>query len=278
MEICGVDEQENHKSTGFDAPGTTVMTSTDDQRGIWEIDVRAQQQNLLHEMNDPSMFYNDQFPQIPDFPCMSSSSSSSSNPAPAKPISSATTTSSASSGSSSTSSAASWAVLKSEYVTEEEAEGDEELRINRRKRSHREEPVPVMTTAPAVEAVPPLDKADGSGTIDCMDVMEDFGYMDLIDGNEIWDPSSIFEQNPPDLQQECVTATRGYSNGSEEGNKKQKTGCHCLMSHCMHKLCSCLKAGVACSNLCQCDGCRNVNGKKGDNSEVKSDASLDLKL
>ena len=157
MEICGVNEQENHKSTGFDAPGTTVMTSTDDQRGIWEIDVRAQQQNLLHEMNDPSMFYNDQFPQIPDFPCMSSSSSSSSNPAPAKPISSATTTSSASSGSSSTSSAASWAVLKSEYVTEEEeAEGEdhlEELRINRRKRSHREEPVPVMTTAPAVEAV-----------------------------------------------------------------------------------------------------------------------------
>ncbi|KAL4578129.1 hypothetical protein LXL04_014247 [Taraxacum kok-saghyz] len=63
-----------------------------------------------------------------------------------------------------------------------------------------------------------------------------------------------------------------------EGNKKQKTGCHCLMSHCMHKLCSCLKARVACSNICQCDGCRNVNGRKGDNSEVKSDAFLDLKL
>ncbi|KAL7582124.1 B3 domain-containing transcription factor ABI3 isoform X1 [Lactuca sativa] len=213
MDVCGVDEQESRKSTGFDAVGTTVMTSTDDQRGIWEIDVRAQQQNLIHEMNDPSMFYNDQFPKIPDFPCMSSSSSSSSNPAPAKPISSATTTSSASS---STSSAASWAVLKSEYITEEEAEGEdqlEELRINRKKRSHREEPGPVTSTA-AVEAVPVLEKADGSGTIDCMDVMENFGYMDLIDGNEIWDPSSIFEQNPPDLQQECVTA-RGYSNGSE---------------------------------------------------------------
>ncbi|KAI3749606.1 hypothetical protein L2E82_20220 [Cichorium intybus] len=216
MEVYDVDEQENRKSSGFDALGTTMMTGTDDQRGIWEIDARAQQQNLLHEMNDPSMFYNDQFPQIPDFPCMSSSSSSSSNPAPAKPISSATTTSSSSSASSSTSSAASWAVLKSEYVTEEEADGDdqlEELRINKKKRSHPEEPAPVIST-PAVETVPNLETADGSGTIDCMDVMENFGYMDLIDGNEIWDPSSIFEQNPPDLQQECVKA-RGYSNGSE---------------------------------------------------------------
>ncbi|XP_024980777.1 B3 domain-containing transcription factor ABI3 isoform X2 [Cynara cardunculus var. scolymus] len=211
-----IDEQENCKSTGFDALGTTMMTSTDDQRGIWEIDVRAQQQNLLHEMNDPSMFYNDQFPQIPDFPCMSSSSSSSSNPAPAKPISSATTTSSASSASasSSTSSAASWAVLKSEYVTEEEDDQLEELGVDRRKRCHRSEEMPaaVMSTA-VVEAVGrPLEMADGSGSIDCMDVMENFGYMDLIDGNEIWDPSSIFEQNPPEnLQQECLN----NSNGSE---------------------------------------------------------------
>ncbi|KAJ9565027.1 hypothetical protein OSB04_000993 [Centaurea solstitialis] len=194
------DGQENCKSTDFDALGTTMtITSTDDQRGIWEIDVRAQQQNLLHEMNDPSMFYNDQFPQIPDFPCMSSSSSSSSNPAPVKPISSATSgadsSAASSAATSSTSSAASWAVLKPEYVTEEEEAVGEEVR-NRRKRCHQE------ATGEAVETV------DGSGSIDCMDVMENFGYMDLIDGNDIWDPSSIFEQNPPDnLQQEC--------NGSE---------------------------------------------------------------
>ncbi|KAI3678735.1 hypothetical protein L6452_38038 [Arctium lappa] len=201
-----IDEQENCKSTGFDALGTTMMTSTDDQRGIWEIDVRAQQQNLLHEMNDPSMFYNDQFPQIPDFPCMSSSSSSSSNPAPAKPISSSSAATTASSASSSTSSAASWAVLKSEYATEEEEGDGEEVGVERRnKRCNRSEEVgAVMSTAPALAG-------DGSGSIDCMDVMENFGYMDLIDGNEIWDPSSIFEQNPSDLslQQE------GLNNGSE---------------------------------------------------------------
>ncbi|KAJ0453999.1 putative transcription factor B3-Domain family [Helianthus annuus] len=205
-EVYGVDEQQK-KSSGFDAMGTTMMTSGDDQRGMWEIDVRAQQQNLLHEMNDPSMFYNDQFPLIPDFPCMSSSSSSSSNPAPAKPISSTTTTSSASSVSSSTSSAASWAVLKSEYVTEEEGDGNGEERVEEVSGDRgRSGGVPVVSTAaPATETVVggsglQLETVGGSGTIDCMDVMENFGYMDLIDGNELWDPSSIFEQSAPDLQ------------------------------------------------------------------------------
>ncbi|KAI3819633.1 hypothetical protein L1987_13474 [Smallanthus sonchifolius] len=136
---------------------------TDDQRRTWEVGVRAQHQNLLLEMNDPSLFYNEQFPQIPDFPCMSSASSSSSNPAPAKPISSTTTISSVSYGV--------WAVLKAE----EEGDREDRLEVDRNKSS---------------EEVP---AADGSGTIDCI---ENIGYMDLIDGNEIWDPSSIFEQNP----------------------------------------------------------------------------------
>ncbi|XP_071741220.1 B3 domain-containing transcription factor ABI3-like [Rutidosis leptorrhynchoides] len=224
MEVYeNIGEQEK-RSTGFDALGTTMMTSTDDQRGIWEIDVRAQQQNLLHEMNDPSMFYNDQFPQIPDFPCMSSSSSSSSNPAPAKPISSATTTSSASSASSSTSSAQSWAVLKSEYVTEEE--GDDELKLNKKKINlgvEESEGVPVMSTTSTVAergGVPlprPLETTDGSGTIDCMDVMENFGYMDLIDANDMWDPCSIFEQDTPNMQQE----QGGGSGGNGRGNSNR---------------------------------------------------------
>ncbi|KAI3806129.1 hypothetical protein L1987_22021 [Smallanthus sonchifolius] len=139
-----------------------MMTSTGDQRGIWE-------QNLLQEMNDPSMFCtDDQFPKVPDFPCMSSSSSSSSNPAPAKPISSAKTLSSASSKSSSTSTA-------------------------------------------AIGSVPPLE------TIDCMDVIENYGYMDLIDGNEIWDPSSLFEQDPPDLQQESEVVQGSEMKGGDGG-------------------------------------------------------------
>ncbi|KAD4584349.1 hypothetical protein E3N88_21950 [Mikania micrantha] len=191
-----VDEQQNCESTGFDALGTTMVTSTDDQKNMWEIDVRAQQQNLLQEMNDPSMFYNDQFPQIPDFPCMSSSSSSSSNPVPVKPISS-TTTSSASSVSSATSSAAS-PVMSTTTA---------------------------MATTVAVGGGPSLQTADGSGTIDCMDVMENFGYMDLIDGNEMWDPSSIFEQNPPELQPESeVVQESEMKDGGGGGGRLDELG------------------------------------------------------
>nr|XP_043638340.1 B3 domain-containing transcription factor ABI3 [Erigeron canadensis] len=224
MEVYDMSEQENRKSTGFDALGTSMMTSTDDQRGIWDIDVKAPQQNLLNEMNDGSMFYNDhQFPHIPDFPCMSSSSSSSSNPAPAKPISSATTRSSASSASSSTSSAqSSWAVLKSEYTTEEEGGGDRkdrlgELRVNRKKRSFMGEESEKAALMSTTTATAPLETTDGSGTADCMDVMENFGYMDLIDGNDVWDPSSIFEQDPVDMQQDQEQGcfTNGTSNRSE---------------------------------------------------------------
>ncbi|KAF5763136.1 putative transcription factor B3-Domain family [Helianthus annuus] len=223
LEVYGVDEQQK-KSSGLDAMGTTMMTSGDDQRGMWEIDVRAPQQNLLHEMNDPSMFYNDQFPLIPDFPCMSSSSSSSSNPAPAKPISSTTTTSSASSVSSSTSSAASWAVLKSEYVTEEEGDGNGEERVEEVSGERgRSGGVPVVSAAATTETVVggsglQLETVGGSGTIDCMDVMENFGYMDLIDGNELWDPSSIFEQSAPDLQPESeVVQESGMKDGGGGG-------------------------------------------------------------
>ncbi|KAK1437360.1 hypothetical protein QVD17_03151 [Tagetes erecta] len=216
-------KEENCKSTDFNALGTSMMTSTDEQRAMWEIDVRSQQQNLL-QMNDPSMFYNDQFPQIPDFPCMSSSSSSSSNPAPAKPISSSATTPSSSSVSSSTSSAASWAVLKSEYVTEEEGDGntgnratgatDVTVTVTDRVKEY---PVMSPSTATATVSMPPLQTTDGSGTIDCMDVMENFGYMDLIDGNEIWDPSTIFEQNPPDLPESEVVEESELKDGGDGG-------------------------------------------------------------
>ncbi|XP_071715788.1 B3 domain-containing transcription factor ABI3-like isoform X2 [Rutidosis leptorrhynchoides] len=250
MEVYAyIDEQENRQSTSLDALGTTMMTSTDNQKGIFkEIDVKPQQQILLPELNDPSFFYKDQFPQIPDFRRMSSSSS---NPTPTKPISSAQ----------------SWAVLKSEYVTKEEdapfvlttaagvehggiqmprplemtkdevalvvstiaavfehggvqmscpldmtkeegapfvstmAAGIEHsgIQMPRPLDMTKEEGAPVVSTTDAgfeqggVQKPRPLEMTDGSGTIDCMN---------LIEGNEMGDPCSIFEHDSQKLQQE----------------------------------------------------------------------------
>ncbi|KAJ0882216.1 hypothetical protein HanPSC8_Chr10g0407111 [Helianthus annuus] len=153
-------------------------------------------------MNDQSIFCTDQFPQLFDLPCMSASSSSSSNPAPAA------TTSTASSMSSATSSAASWAVLQSE------GDGPSHGDIIRVSRKNSEE-VPVRCTA-----------ASGGGSMDCMDVMENYGYMDLIDSNEMWDPSSIFEQNPPDLQPESEVVEEGEmkKGGGDGGGRLDELG------------------------------------------------------
>ncbi|KAJ0528583.1 putative transcription factor B3-Domain family [Helianthus annuus] len=156
----------------------------------------------IQEMNDQSIFCTDQFPQLFDLPCMSASSSSSSNPAPAA------TTSTASSMSSATSSAASWAVLQSE------GDGPNHGDIIRVSRKNSEE-VPVRCTA-----------ASGGGSMDCMDVMENYGYMDLIDSNEMWDPSSIFEQNPPDLQPESEVVEEGEmkKGGGDGGGRLDELG------------------------------------------------------
>ncbi|KAL8527545.1 hypothetical protein ACS0TY_005408 [Phlomoides rotata] len=81
------------------------------------------------DVNDASIFYDD-FPPLPDFPCMPSNS-----------------TSSSSSSSSS--------------------------------------------------SKPPVGLASTPPSSDCVDVMENFGYMDLIDCNEIWDPSSVFQGENP---------------------------------------------------------------------------------
>nr|GMD73121.1 B3 domain-containing transcription factor ABI3-like [Ipomoea batatas] len=128
------------------------------------------------------------FPPLPDFPCMSSSSSTSSVPAGVvKP-------SSSSSASSSSSSAASWAVLKSD--------GEEDPAA---KKFHLHPPQPAMTPSASMDAScgggggvqpPPEDSFTDD---DCINVMENLGYMDFINGDDICDPITIFqtENFPP---------------------------------------------------------------------------------
>ncbi|KAG5252263.1 ABSCISIC ACID INSENSITIVE protein [Salix suchowensis] len=165
-------ENEGNPAIGFDAM-EEEQGVLDEDKEIW---LERGQEDLLR-VSDVSIFYED-FPPLPDFPCMSSSSST---PAPVKAI----TSSSSSSCSSSASSAASWAVLKSEGAEED---------VEKNRQHAMEDPVEVTTAALSstcsMEVPQPLDQAMEG--VECMDVMEDFGYIDLLESNDFFDPSSIF--------------------------------------------------------------------------------------
>ena len=45
-------------------------------------------------------------------------------------------------------------------------------------------------------------------------------------------------------------------------------GCNCSKTGCVKKYCECYNAGIGCSRLCKCSGCKNVNIELED-SEVR---------
>ncbi|XWS31321.1 hypothetical protein CRYUN_Cryun23aG0066700 [Craigia yunnanensis] len=182
--------------SGFDAVEVERVMGTE-EREIW---LDRQQDDLL-DVNDASIFYGD-FPPLPDFPCMSSSSSSSSTPAPVKAIASSSSASTASSSSS----AASWAVLKLD--ADEDAERKNNGRGHHHHHNHHHHnqhdlvdgtPAALSSTA-AMEIPQPPDHNDMDG-VDCMDVMENFGHMDLLDNNDFFDPFSIFHHDDTGLEE-----------------------------------------------------------------------------
>ncbi|KAF8394195.1 hypothetical protein HHK36_020402 [Tetracentron sinense] len=128
-------------------------------------------EDLLY-VNEGSIFYED-FPSLPDFPCMSSSSSSSSAPAPVNAITCC----------SSSSSYASRAMVKSE--------------VN----GQMDSPALALLSTASMEIPRPSDHGIHDD-VNYMDVMEELGGMDLLDTNEIWDSSSIFPYENPEEQQE----------------------------------------------------------------------------
>ncbi|KAJ9697131.1 hypothetical protein PVL29_009063 [Vitis rotundifolia] len=163
-------------TTGFDAMEDEAMGVDDGE--IW---LDRDPDDLL-DVHDNSIFYDD-FPPLPDFPCMSSSSSSSSAPAPVKSIACSSSSSSVSS-----SSAASWAVLKSD------AEEDEDKKNHRDHHDPVEVPPAALSSTASME-IPREGPDQGLEDVDCMNVMENFGYMDLLEPNDIWDPSSLFHMD-----------------------------------------------------------------------------------
>ncbi|KAL0435512.1 UNVERIFIED_CONTAM: B3 domain-containing transcription factor ABI3 [Sesamum radiatum] len=198
--------------TGFDPmeeDHQAVVMATIGEKDLW---LDRDQEHLL-DVNDASIFYND-FPPLPDFPCMSSSSSSSSTPPASKPIG----PSSSSSSAASSSPAASWAVMKSDA---EEDTGRMSFQQSTDVEEVKVEPAALSSTA-SME-IPPPSEQDGLGDVDCIDVMENFGYMDLIDSNEIWDPSSVFQsENPQEFLEDQQTAAPLLLEGSSPQDPKMQ--------------------------------------------------------
>nr|BAC78904.1 transcription factor VP-1 homologue [Fagopyrum esculentum] len=169
-----------------------------ENREIW-----LGQGDVSNDGDPSSLFYaGDEFPALPDFPCMSSSSSNSSTPAPstATPAtaggfsSSTGATSVCSSSSSSSSSAASWAVLKSDG----EEDYHRHQNIVGREQQHEQG-----------------EYDDRMESVDCMNVMDDFDCMGITqlieDSNEIWDPTPLFEAANTGQDQTPTTITQNHS-------------------------------------------------------------------
>ncbi|KAF5458269.1 hypothetical protein F2P56_022308 [Juglans regia] len=173
-------------SSGFDAMEEEEALLGVDERQIW---LANEQYNLLADFHDASILYTDRLPPLPhDFPCMPPSSSSSSIPAPVKAI----TCSSSSSSTSSSSYAASWVLLKSDA---EEDEDQKKCCFNHGQHDPMDAPPAALASTASTETPKPLDGSlEG---VDCMDVMETLGYMDLIESNDFFDPSYILRSENP---------------------------------------------------------------------------------
>ncbi|XP_021907276.1 B3 domain-containing transcription factor ABI3 [Carica papaya] len=156
----------------------------DPEKEIW-LHQGEQEEDLL-DVDGASIFYGE-LPALPDFPCMSSSSSSSSTPAPVKAFGSSSSSSSACSSSSS--SAVSWAVLRSE--TEEDQQNGQYQHDN----SVDAAPSGALSSTASMEITDQMIEG-----VNCMDVMETFGYMDLVDNNDFFDPSTIFHHDDTPLE------------------------------------------------------------------------------
>ncbi|XP_073138328.1 B3 domain-containing transcription factor ABI3-like [Henckelia pumila] len=145
--------------------------------------------------HEASVFYDDDdFPPLPDFPCMSSSSSSSSSS-----VSPAVNPVAATSSSSSRASSSPTAELEADTSFHQQiykGGGDNQLKS--------EAAAAALSSTASMEITPPPSEYVGAGNVDCIDVMETFGYMDLLDGNEIWDPSSVFQSeiNPQEFTED----------------------------------------------------------------------------
>lgn len=166
-----------HERVGSDLDYTNSNIGSDMMKMMLkereESEERRRKGMWVEDDNERSIFYGD-FPSLPEIPCLSSSSTSSSSMLKYSSSSSSSSTCSASSSSTS-----SWTVVR--------AENEDGVVENHQNRED-----PGIETAIAASDQP----------MECMDVLEELGGMDLLDSSGIWDPSSLFPCDTDDEEQQ----------------------------------------------------------------------------
>ncbi|KAF5187510.1 B3 domain-containing transcription factor abi3 [Thalictrum thalictroides] len=181
-----VHANEAEEEQGRDDDGLNKMKmieSNDDlNQGVavnlnWEEDLAVELDKEMwferDEDEDLNAFINyDDFPPLPDFPCISSSSSSSCSSAPVMPNNNPNKPSS-SSASSSSSSASSSSVTS--WIRNKDSS----------------QPDQALLSTGSIE-IPLQGRIGRLASDEYMDVMEELGGIDLFDPDDIWDPSTLF--------------------------------------------------------------------------------------
>ncbi|XP_052184274.1 B3 domain-containing transcription factor ABI3-like [Diospyros lotus] len=197
-------------------PTNTGHSIVKDKKTMAIVERKARLENQKQDLIDKSSVYNcDEFPALPEFPCMSSSSSSSSIPMVAKPIAS----SSQSSTATSSSSVAPWDPMSKTNQNQHDVSSLS--------------PPALSSTVSLEEALLHMPK-NGIDNNNCMNVMDDLGCINLFDSIEFWDPSSIlrteefhqdhfsqFQQRQVEIQQSYDQAQKNDDQYVAQNNNEE---------------------------------------------------------
>ncbi len=72
--------------------------------------------------------------------------------------------------------------------------------------------------------------------------------------------NQVLERNPNAFKPKIDLVGESGSKMMNSDEMSHTKGCNCKKSFCLKKYCECYQAGVPCTELCKCEGCKNCGG------------------